>query len=185
MSITKVSDFSIADVSVSEVKKNKAGGEAAYLKCNGNSIILQTDILKVVDNQDNTVELDIEGSEFSKLVTAFESITESVFGEDEEENKIESNTLRPTISDNNTIKLNVIEGKTMMFDSKKNNTDLLDLDSNVQILVQPAGIWSKNEEYGVSFRLLQVKVLEKEETLQEYAFVDDDNDYYDVIPNDF
>mgnify|MGYP003965520277 FL=1 len=73
----------------------------------------------------------------------------------------------------------------MMFDSKKNNTDLLDLDSNVQILVQPAGIWSKNEEYGVSFRLLQVKVLEKEETLQEYAFVDDDNDYYDVIPNDF
>ena len=185
MSITKVSDFSIADVSVSEVKKNKAGGEAAYLKCNEDSIILQTDILKVVNNQDNTVELNIDGTKFSNLISAFESIAETTFGEDEEENKIENTTLRTCVSDNNSIKLNIIDGKTMMFDSKKNKTDVIEVESNVQILVQPAGIWCKNKEYGVSFRLLQVKVLDKEESLQEYAFVDDDNDYYDVVPNDF
>lgn len=185
MSITKVSDFNVGNVSVSEVKKNKAGGKAAYLKYEGNSVILQTDIINVVNYQDNAVELNIESSEFSKLVTAFESIAENVFGEDDDENKIENSSLRPCVSEDNTIRLNVIEGKTMMFDSKKNNTDVLEENSKVQILVQPAGIWNKNNEYGVSFRLLQVKVLEKEESLQEYAFVDDDNDYYDVIPNDF
>ena len=34
-------------------------------------------------------------------------------------------------------------------------------------------------------KLSEVKVLEKEDSLQDYAFVDDENDYYDVIPNDF
>ena len=171
MSITKVSDFNLDNLSVSEVKKNKAGGEAAYLKYGENSVILQTDILNVVNYKDNAVELNIEGSEFSKLILAFESIAETTFGEDEEKNKIENSSLRSCISEDNTIRLNVIDGKTMMFDSKKNNTEVLEGNSKVQILVQPAGIWSKNGEYGVSFRLLQVKVLEKEESLQKNIFV--------------
>ena len=183
MSITKVSDVQIENLFISEIKKNKAGGEAAYLKYNDSSIILQTDILNVVNYQDNAVELSIEGSKFLNLVTIFESFAETAFcKEDEEENC----TLRSTLSENNTIKLNIIDGKTMMFDSKKNNIDQLEIDTKVQILVQPTGIWCKNNEYGVSFKLLQIKVLEKEESLQDYSFVDDEeNEYYDVIPNDF
>ncbi len=180
MSITKVSDFNIEDLFVSEVKKNKAGGEAVYLKYNGNSVILQTNILNVVNNQDNTVELNCNGTTFLNLIRELESLAETTFGGGEVSHK-----LRTVVSEDFTIKLNVIKGKTMMFDSKKNNIDVLEDDSNVQILVQPAGIWSKNLEYGVSFILLQVKVLEKEDILQDYAFVDDENDYYDVIPNDF
>jgi len=180
MSITKVSDLKIENVFVSDIKKNKAGGEAAYLKYDGNNIILQTDILNVISNQDNTVEFNCENTTFLKLIIYFESLAEKAFGKEEN-----SCTLRSTVSDNNSIKLIIIDGITKMFDSKKNSTDLLDNETKVQILVQPTGIWNKNQEYGVSFRLLQVKVLEKEETLEDYAFVDDENDYYDVVPNDF
>lgn len=183
MSITKVSDVQIENLFISDIKKNKAGGEAAYLKYNDSSFILQTDILNVVNFQDNGIELNIEGTKFLNLITIFESFAETAFHNEDEE---QITTLRPTLSVDNTIKLNVIDGKTMMFDSKKNSIDQLEIDSKVQILVQPTGIWCKNQEYGVSFKLLQVKVLEKEETLQDYSFVDDDeSEFYDVIPNDF
>lgn len=178
MSITRVSDFNIENVSVSEVKKNKAGGEAVYLKYDNNTLILQTDILNLVSSEEKSLELNCDGTKLMNIITTLEQLAESTFGNEE-------NNLRSLVSDEYTIKLGVIENKTMMFDSKKNSTDSIEVGNDVQLLVQPTGIWCKKSEYGVSFRLLQVKVLEKEETLQDYAFVDDDNDYYDVIPNDF
>jgi hypothetical protein len=178
MSITKVSDFNIENVSVSEVKKNKSGGEAAYLKYDNNTLILQTDILNLVSSEEKFLELNCDGTKFMNIITLLEQLAESTF-------RSEEHNLRSVISDDYSIRLAVVENQTMMFDSKKNSTDCIESENNVQVLVQPAGIWCKNQEYGVSFKLLQVKVLEKEESLQDYAFVDDDNDYYDVIPNDF
>ena len=178
MSITKVSDFNIDNIFVSEVKKNKAGGEAVYLKHDNNNIILQTDLLNILSNSENTVEFNCDETTFLDRISELEILAHQTFGGDE-------SNLRTIISDSNSIKLNITEGNTMMFDSKKNNIDTIENNSNVQILVQPAGIWYKNQEYGVSLKLLQVKVLEKDSSLQEYSFVDDENDYYDVIPNDF
>jgi hypothetical protein len=177
LSITKVSDLNISDVFVSEVKKNKAGGEAVYLKLNDDNIILQTDTLNVVNNQDKILEFECQSTKFVDVINDLEELAENTFGSEEI-------NLRPSISEDNILKLG-INDQTRMFDSKRKFIDNLEIESKVQILIQPAGIWSKNQECGLSFKLLQVKVLEKEEILQEYSFVDDENEFYDIVPNDF
>jgi hypothetical protein len=178
MSIIKVTDFNLSNVSVSEIKKNKAGGEAVYLNYEENNVFLQTDVLNVNNNESNFLEVDCSDTKFLDVIKDLEKLALETFGNEEF-------NLRSVLSETNSVKLNIINDKTTMYDSKKNTIDSINSDVDIQILIQPVGIWCKNQEYGLSFVLHQVRVLEKEDTLHHYAFVDDENDFYDIIPNDF
>lgn len=197
MSIVRVKDFNLDSLNVSELRKNKAGGKAVYLKyslgrknkaceydnnleveeTNLQNLILQTDILNVKEFSTNSLTVNCMDSLFLEVIQQIESHATEKFS-------TETNKLRSLINEN-SVKLNIIEDKTLMFDSEKKVISLLENNTNVQLLIQPIGIWIKDDEYGMSCRLLQVKVLEKEELLQEYAFIDDENEFYDIVPNDF
>jgi hypothetical protein len=70
------------------------------------------------------------------------------------------------------------EFKFSVFDGTKNKVNLLDINSKgsrVTAIVQWTGIWLAGGKFGASWKIQQLRVVPRA-TLQEYAFLDDEND---------
>jgi hypothetical protein len=183
MSVTCVKDFDLEKLNRTSKHKNKIGGEAVYFTYeNSKKIILQTDKLYTSFgiSENNVIELDISDSSTLLLLEKLEQNLKEEY--DTEDVNIRS------IINNNILKLKVQtkdQLKTVIFSSNKDELEAIDNDINLQCLLQFIGIWFKNNEYGISVRLLQIKTYEKEEQLNGYSFIDDDSELPDIVPNDF
>ena len=183
MSVICVKDFDLEKLNRTSKHKNKVGGEAVYFTYeNSKKIILQTDKLYTSFgiSENNVIELDISDSSTLVLLEKLEQKLKEEY--DTEDVNIRS------IINNNILKLKVQtedQLKTVIYSSNKDELEAIDNDINLQCLLQFIGIWFKNNEYGISVRLLQIKTYEKEEQLNGYSFIDDDSELPDIVPNDF
>lgn len=183
MSIICVKDINVEDIIFTGKHKNKGGGEAVYVSYNNNpKFVLQTDKIYcnsgIIDN--NYIELETNNTLFGDIISSFESKIKTIY-EDEE------NSLRSCITDNK-IKLGIQNNnnfKTTIYSSDKKELYSINDSIFLQCLIQIAGIWFKNNEYGISWKLLQIKTYDKELILDGYSFLDDGIDVHDVIPDNF
>ena len=183
MSIICVKDINVEDIIFTGKHKNKGGGEAVYVSYNNNpKFVLQTDKIYcnsgIIDN--NYIEIEIDNSLFGDVVLSFETKIKDMYENDD-------NCLRSCITDNK-IKLGIQNNKnfkTTIYTSDKKELDSINVSINLQCLIHVAGIWFKNNEYGISWKLLQIKTYDKELILDGYSFLDDGIDVHDVIPDNF
>jgi hypothetical protein len=182
-------------------KTNQSGGQSVFVNINGNKVRFQTPVLRMpfgVNDTNNrkSIDFSISDQNFEEFVKSVDNaivqsavnnsavwfkrqLTEGVVSELYKKSMKPSEKYPPLMR----MKLPTVDNEFTgeIYDSNKNELSMKSLQkgSRVQLIAEIAGIYFVAKEFGISWKIVQIKVM-PQNRLTGFAFIDDSNE--DVEP---